>query len=64
MPDQRDKEPIGSVIMADVREHSRKPDVVYGIIEAMYPQGKYLEMFARKKRPGWESWGLEVDKNG
>lgn len=42
------------------REHSRKPDEQYGIIEACSP-GPYLEMFARYSRPGWASWGLESD---
>jgi N6-adenosine-specific RNA methylase IME4 len=42
------------------REHSRKPDEFYEIIERCSP-GPYLEMFARSARPGWTSWGNEVD---
>ena len=42
------------------REHSRKPDEQYDVIEACSP-GPYLEMFARYARPGWVSWGLEAD---
>ena len=42
------------------REHSRKPDEQYGIIESCSP-GPYLELFARYSRPGWTSWGLEAD---
>ena len=42
------------------REHSRKPDEFYEIIERCSP-GPYLEMFARTARPGWSSWGNEVD---
>ena len=42
------------------REHSRKPDEFYEIIERCSP-GPYLEMFARSARPGWSSWGNEVD---
>lgn len=38
------------------REHSRKPDEQYGLIESCSP-GPYLEMFARYKRHGWVSWG-------
>ena len=61
VPDQQGKEPIGSVIEADAREHSRKPDEVYGIIEAMYPDRHYLELFARgEKRDGWTTWGMEA----
>ena len=52
-----------SVIYAPVREHSRKPYEVYEIIEKMYPNRKYLELFARpeEKRKGWTYWGLEVE---
>ena len=42
------------------REHSRKPDEFYEIIERCSP-GPYLEMFARSARPGWTSWGNEVE---
>jgi N6-adenosine-specific RNA methylase IME4 len=41
------------------REHSRKPDEQYGIIEACSP-GPYLELFARYPRDGWSSWGHEA----
>jgi N6-adenosine-specific RNA methylase IME4 len=42
------------------REHSRKPDELYEIIEACSP-GPYLELFARGVRPGWTSWGNQAD---
>jgi N6-adenosine-specific RNA methylase IME4 len=38
------------------REHSRKPDEQYDIIEACSP-GPYLELFARGTRNGWTTWG-------
>ncbi|MBP2232516.1 N6-adenosine-specific RNA methylase IME4 [Azospirillum agricola] len=38
------------------REHSRKPDEQYDLIEACSP-GPYLEMFARFPRAGWSQWG-------
>jgi N6-adenosine-specific RNA methylase IME4 len=38
------------------REHSRKPDETYKLIEACSP-GPRLELFARGSRPGWTSWG-------
>ena len=41
------------------REHSRKPDELYRIIEACSP-GPFLELFARSPRDGWASWGDEV----
>lgn len=42
------------------REHSRKPDEQYDIIEECSP-GPYLEMFARGQRPGWKVWGNEAN---
>lgn len=42
------------------REHSRKPDEQYDLIEDCSP-GPYLEMFARYARPGWSVWGNEAD---
>jgi N6-adenosine-specific RNA methylase IME4 len=41
------------------REHSRKPEQLYGIVEACSP-GPYLELFARHSRPGWHQWGDEL----
>lgn len=41
------------------REHSRKPDELYEIIEACSP-GPYLELFARYPRDGWGVWGDEA----
>lgn len=40
------------------REHSRKPDEFYDIIERC-SQGPYLELFARFARDGWDQWGNE-----
>lgn len=42
------------------REHSRKPDEVFPLIESCSP-GPYLELFARYPREGWTSWGNEAD---
>lgn len=44
------------------REHSRKPDEIYPIIESC-SYGPFLEMFARHSRPGWDAWGNEVDSS-
>lgn len=44
------------------REHSRKPDEQYDIIEACSP-GAYLELFARHAREGWDQWGDEAPEN-
>jgi N6-adenosine-specific RNA methylase IME4 len=40
--------------------HSVKPDVFYERAAAAVPGGRYLELFARRQRPGWSVWGNEV----
>ncbi len=42
------------------REHSRKPDEQYKLIESCSP-GPYLELFGRGVRPGWVTWGDQAD---
>ncbi|MDT0497788.1 MT-A70 family methyltransferase [Algiphilus sp. W345] len=42
------------------REHSRKPDELYPIIEACSP-GPFLELFARGPRAGWSVWGNQAE---
>lgn len=49
-----------SVVEAPRLEHSRKPDEFYELIETMYPGRVYGEMFARRPRAGWGSWGNQV----
>jgi N6-adenosine-specific RNA methylase IME4 len=44
------------------REHSRKPDEQYPLIETCSP-GPYLELFGRGIRPGWSAWGDEADES-
>jgi N6-adenosine-specific RNA methylase IME4 len=48
-----------NLVSTQKREHSRKPDEMYGVIEACSP-GPYLELFARSRRVGWKSWGDEI----
>src|SRR5215510_3924228 len=45
-----------NIIRTQKREHSRKPDELYDIIESCSP-GPYLELFARGTRKGWDTWG-------
>jgi N6-adenosine-specific RNA methylase IME4 len=49
-----------NIIKTMKREHSRKPDEAYEIIEACSP-GPYLELFARGRRPNWTVWGNETE---
>lgn len=47
---------IGVTVNTLRREHSRKPDEMYGLLENLF-DGRYLELFAVDPRPGWASWG-------
>ena len=51
-----------NMIQSRKREHSRKPDEQYDVIEDCSP-GPYLELFARGTRPGWKYWGNQADEN-
>ncbi|MFH1997650.1 MAG: MT-A70 family methyltransferase [Patescibacteria group bacterium] len=53
-------EKFKSIITGDNNKHSKKPESVYEIIEKMYPNHKYLELFARNTREKWESFGNEL----
>lgn len=41
-------------------KHSQKPNEFRKIIETLYPNSKKIELFAREKADGWDSWGLEI----
>lgn len=58
LPNVRD---VRNLIVAPVREHSRKPDEMHANLQRMYP-GPRCELFARQSRPGWDTWGLERTK--
>lgn len=51
-----------SVIMAQVREHSRKPDEFYQMAERWLPGARRLDIFGRELRDGWDVMGDEADK--
>lgn len=54
-------ESIRQVVLAPKTQHSAKPVMVHERIEAMYPNARRLEVFARAARPGWDAWGNEID---
>lgn len=60
IPAPPEKARVSSVISETRGKHSKKPERVYQIIEAMYPDLSKIELFARNKRDGWESWGNQV----
>lgn len=49
-----------NMIESRKREHSRKPEEQYPLIEACSP-GPYIELFARGTRPGWVFWGRQAN---
>lgn len=53
-----------AVIDGLAREHSRKPDEAYSLIEALAPGARRADVFARQSRPGWDGWGNQIDKFG
>lgn len=57
MPPARSQE---NIISTQKREHSRKPDEQYDLIERC-SWGPYLEMFARGQREGWDGWGNQAE---
>src|SRR4030095_5569185 len=52
-----------NLLATQKREHSRKPDELYPIIEACSP-GPYLELFARYPQPGWTRRGAGAGPDG
>lgn len=53
---------VKSAILSLVRQHSRKPSEVYDRIERLARGGKYIELFARTKRAGWDRWGDQTER--
>lgn len=50
----------GSVVDAPVGAHSAKPDKFYELIERYFPSLPKIELNARRRRDGWDAWGLEA----
>jgi N6-adenosine-specific RNA methylase IME4 len=53
---------VREIILAPVREHSRKPDEAYRRIQR-YCAGPFLELFARERRLGWDSWATRSESS-
>lgn len=50
----------GTWMYAPLQDHSHKPEEQYAVIERL-SHGPYLELFARRRQPGWHVWGNEID---
>jgi N6-adenosine-specific RNA methylase IME4 len=55
------KERLANAVIerSQTKTHSRKPDVFLDLVEQVSP-GPYLELFARRQRLGWDTWGNEA----
>ena len=51
---------VRNLIVAPVREHSRKPDDMHVMCEALW-EGPRAELFARETKPDWDVWGNQTD---
>ncbi len=52
---------VRNLIVAPIREHSRKPDQMRKDIERMF-DGPYCELFGRQQFPGWDVWGNDTER--
>lgn len=59
---QRQAMGVEQVLHAPIREHSRKPDEFITRVERLVGDVPRLELFARERRPGWISWGDQIDR--
>lgn len=57
-------ESIRQIILAPRTEHSRKPEDAHERIERLYPDASKIELFARRGRPGWTTWGFDAPDDG
>lgn len=53
---------VRNLIVAPVREHSRKPDQMRTDLERMFPGVPRIELFARTAAVGWDVWGNQTEK--
>lgn len=54
---------IKNILFAEHAKHSRKPDIFRDIIVAHSGDRERVELFARQKIKGWDSWGNEVEND-
>lgn len=54
---------INNWTTAPTRKHSEKPQIFADEIERLYPNVNRIELFARRKRLGWDCWGNEVESD-
>lgn len=52
---------FGTVLQERSREHSRKPDAAYLMVDALYPTAKKYDVFSREPRGGWDQFGNQIN---
>jgi N6-adenosine-specific RNA methylase IME4 len=52
-----------TLLNGPMREHSRKPDEFYALVNSLCP-GQKCELFSREERDGWHNFGAEIEKFG
>ena len=58
MPKENDL-PESVLTVKKTSKHSQKPDAVYAMIEYLFPNRRYLDVFGREEREGWTVFGNE-----
>jgi len=61
LPNKECRGKYTTVIHAPSGIHSHKPEIVYTMLDDMFPDTSKLELFARNRKEGWDSWGNQVD---
>lgn len=59
-----DKEQRGkfkTIFREVARQHSRKPNIAYKMINAFYPGANKIDVFSRERRKGWDQWGNQTN---
>ena len=51
---------VKQLVKAERTKHSKKPDIVYSLIEELFGDLPRIELFARQQVEGWDCWGNEV----
>ena len=59
---KRKSNKVSQIVLSPLREHSRKPDEIRDKIVDLMGDLPRIELFARQKVNGWDSWGNETNK--
>jgi len=63
IPTPRGKRNIRQLVKFPREKHSQKPEVVRHRINQMFPNQNKIELFSRRKVPGWDHWGKEINSD-